>query len=383
MHLGNRLSLFILLVVLLLNILVALLLLPNCLVIHSKLKVMDNTKEESTSETDRPSSDQSLSSSPADTDNNLAIVTAISANHLLEGVAMLRTLIAVQFKGPVFIFLMATNSGEDVSSRYDEFKEELLKSPLQLQFIDMEVQSNTLNAGTYCFKPTAMGVYLRHNSLLPLHETAKVVMWSDASTRFLQNPSMWANYMVQNDIDFIGRRTIWSIPQQTHVGTFEYFDMKPHDFDDHPSIASGHFLINLKREKSRMILHRWVDCGVLDCHTCMAPIGSSKRDPNGAKYKGRGNDYVSHRQDQSVLTLLVTDYMKKYESTANVKIIRGPHPSAEAPYFCLQTMRSRGDIKSVKDWNTTFTTPPDACKTPIGKILKISSNGTIAWEDDK
>ena len=47
--------------------------------------------------------------------SNLAVLTAFSKNHMLEGVAMLRSLIAVQFKGPVYIFLMK-EVGEDITS---------------------------------------------------------------------------------------------------------------------------------------------------------------------------------------------------------------------------------------------------------------------------
>jgi hypothetical protein len=314
--------------------------------------------------------------------SNLAIVTAFSKNHMLEGVAMLRTLIAVQFKEPVHIFLMK-EMGED-TGWITEFKEELSKSPLSLHMIDFEVQGDALNTGTYCFKPTAMGVFLRRNRILPPSESAQVVMWSDASTRFLQNPSIWAKHIIQKEIDFVGRQTSWSIPQQTHRGTFDYFDMNPDDFNNHPTIAGGHFLVNLQSENIRRVLDRWVDCGVLDCHTCMAPLGSSKRDPNGAKYEEGGNEYVSHRQDQAVLTLLVTDYMKKERAEANVKIVGGGEGGSNegvTPYFCLKTRRFVGNVKSVKDWNTTFTIPSHACEK-MSTILKISSNSTIRWENE-
>ena len=343
----------------------------------------------------------SWSTPPTLTTRNIAIVTAFSENHKLEGVAMLRSLIAVHFKGPVYIFLMK-QSGEDIQW-ITEFKEELSKSPLSLRMIDFEIPSSSLNKGTYCFKPTAMGVFLRQNSLLPPSESAQVVMWSDASTRFLQNPSIWAKHIIQQEIDFVGRKTAWNIRQQTHKGTFKYFGMTPEDYNDHPPIAATSFLVNLQREGIRRVLNRWVDCGVLDCHACMAPIGSSKNDPNGANFTKGGNEYVSHRQDQSVLTLLVTDYMKNSSNEANVKII-GDHEYEEggtlmvaAPYFCLVTRRYRGDIQSVRDWNTTFTIPPHACinrtarvsrpttgaiVTGKNKILKYRDNNTIVWEDE-
>ena len=354
----------------------------------------DSCEKKPTNSTDRLSPDMSLSTQAQaeiidneSHDNiyrssNLAIVTAFSENHMLEGVLMLSSLIAVHFEGPVYIFLMK-EVGKKATEWIPGFKEELSKSPLLLHMIDLEVQSDSLNAGTYCFKPTAMGVFLRHNSILPSNESAQVVMWSDVSTRFLQNPSIWAKHIIEDEIDFVGRLEEWSIPQQTHRGTFDYFGFNPDDFNNHPSIAGTHFLVNLRREVFlKGVLDRWVDCGVLDCHTCMAPIGSSKRDPNGAK-NGSANEYISHRQDQSVLTLLVTDYMKKKREEANVKVTRvGTNHDGEqaAPYFCLATWRGRY-VKRLKDWNRTFTIPSRACKKKVA-ILKILSNSTITWEDE-
>jgi hypothetical protein len=112
----------------------------------------------------------------------------------------------------------------------------------------------------------------------------------------------------------------------------------------------------------------------------LAPLGSSKRDLKGKKYKYGPNEYRAHRQDQAVLALLVTDYMKKKGTEANVKIVGGGEVT---PYFCLMTQRGTGDnMISVKDWNTTFNIPPDACTHMSGTILNISSNSTITWEKE-
>lgn len=330
----------------------------------------------------RGSTVQSRSSSSS-SNPPLAIVTAFSKNHMLEEIAMLRTLVSVNFQGPVYIFLMKI-VGEN-TDWIAECREELSKSPLQLHMIDFEVELSTLNAGTYCFKPTAVGMFLRRNSLLPPNESAQVVMWADASTRFFQNPTIWAKNMIRDGVDFAGRSTAWNIPQQTHIGTFDYFGLKPEDFIQHPSIASGHFLVNLQREAiQKEVLDRWVECGVLDCHTCMAPIGSSKRDDSskGAEYKYGATEYRAHRQDQAVLTLLVTDYMKK-RADANVNIVN-PDPlqgGSTTPYFCLTTERGRGkSIMSLKDWNSTWDIPPSAC-TKYGKVLKITNSSVVKWED--
>jgi hypothetical protein len=165
------------------------------------------------------------------------------------------------------------------------------------------------------------------------------------------------------------------------IGTFDYFDLKPDDFNYHRPLAAAHFLVNSQRENIRRLLDRWVDCGVLDCRTCMAPLGSSKRDDaNGGKYNYGPNEYRAHRQDQAVLAMLVIDYMKKKGTEANVKIVGG---GLVTPYFCLTTQRSTGgNMKSVKDWNTTFNIPSDACTNMSGTILNISSNSTITWEKE-
>lgn len=84
----------------------------------------------------------------------------------------------------------------------------------------------TASIATYCFKPRVLSHFLYSNSQqLPSHQ-AKVIMWSDdASTRFMEDPSLWAKHMLHDEIDFVARTTAWNVPGQTHDKTFEYFGL--------------------------------------------------------------------------------------------------------------------------------------------------------------
>ena len=103
----------------------------------------------------------------------LAIVTAFSQNHKLEAIAMIRTLVAVEFTGDVYIYLMR-RVGENPSWG-DAVKDELSKSPLSLIFIDLEV---TEEYSKYCFKPRAMANFYHRQFLLPEEDRVHVVMVS-------------------------------------------------------------------------------------------------------------------------------------------------------------------------------------------------------------
>ena len=53
----------------------------------------------------------------------------------------------------------------------------------------------------------------------------------------------------------------------------------------------------------------------------MAPLGSRKNDPNGHPYVEGSHHYVSHRQDQAVLALLVSNYTRTMPDKAKLDII--------------------------------------------------------------
>lgn len=123
----------------------------------------------------------------------LAIATAFSANHKLEAVAMLKALIASGFTGTVYAFLMPEPGAKP--NWVDDLKHEIVNMPLSVNLIEFPI---TDSLKTYCFKPKAMASFFNRNDQLPLDSRANVVMWADASTRYWQNPLVWANvsYMI-------------------------------------------------------------------------------------------------------------------------------------------------------------------------------------------
>lgn len=91
----------------------------------------------------------------------------------------------------------------------------------------------------------------------------------------------------------------------------------------------------------------------------MAPLGSLKRDPDGQPFVKGSDHYVSHRQDQAVLALLVSNYTLSYPDTSNVNIISEDKDKPmgygfSSPYFCIRTNRGKGGpfggVWMIRDW---------------------------------
>lgn len=134
-------------------------------------------------------------------------------------------------------------------------------------------------------------------------------MWADTSAWFTTNPEDQARNILRDGIDFAGRVGKMGMGENTHDATYRYFNMTRDVFKEYREIAAAHFFVNLMNEAAvSSILYRWIDCAVRACHTCMAPPGSSKywRKP----YVGPpSTEYIVHRQDQSVLGMLVYNWM--------------------------------------------------------------------------
>ena len=299
----------------------------------------------------------------------LAIVTAFSRGHTLEEVAMLQTLVYNNFKGPIYVYFMREVNGHNIDWA-DEFKSELSKSPLQLTFIDYEVPEYYWS---YCFKPRIVGDFLAHyeSKINP-----STIMWADSSTRFMEDPTLWAQRIIQDDVDFVGRTSSWNLPEQTHDKTFEYYNLTREEFRHDLSIAATHFIVNLAKEKKQnqvdkhvrgttsslveRVLWGWIDCGTRACQTCMAPIGSSKNEPTavGRSHIDGSVQYLSHRQDQAILGLLLRNYTHWKKNTddlqsLNIQLV-DDSGSAKSQYWWLGTTRNKngpfGGANTVADW---------------------------------
>ena len=213
----------------------------------------------------------------------LTIVTAFSANHLNEGAMMVRSLIHSNFTGPLFVYLMQRPNevGKDVLEAIGEFKEELQKTPLNATIIHYQVIEEYT---TYCFKPKIVQDFINHATLT--NTLPKVLMWGDASTRYDVNPEESADALLRDGVDFGGQKAMYSMVQNTHPDTYNYFNMSPTEFYTKREIAATFFLVNLARGVVLpAVLNPWFDCAGRACMTCMAPPGANRKTARGTKSK--------------------------------------------------------------------------------------------------
>eukprot|EP00980_Cylindrotheca_fusiformis_P030333 scaffold24661_cov132-Cylindrotheca_fusiformis.AAC.1 len=250
----------------------------------------------------------------------LTIVTGFSSDHFMEGIKMLQTLIDVKYFGPIYIYLLHGHN-EPLSTAMKEGFEQLMKeSPFKETIVEMEVEEYE----SYCFKPRIVQHVL---TLLAAEDrkassrsrTPQVLLWSDSSTRFRLNPATGAKRMVRDQVDFVAVPGVMGMGENTHQQTYDYLNMTKADFVHRMELASGTYLVNLKRKHAlEHILKPFIDCGLRDCHTCMAPVGTRKRG-NGRKIQGPpSSDYIAHRQDQSVLSLLA--YQCEDRKACNISV---------------------------------------------------------------
>ncbi len=203
--------------------------------------------------------------------------------------------------------------------------EELQNSPLHANVIEYEAAELY---STYCFKPKVIQDFLVRATKSKMRP--RVVMWADASMRFQGNPDIWASAIQQDGIDFAGRTSVMGMSENTHVATYKYFNMSRTKFKDQREVVATNFLVNLMRDGVvSAVLQPWVDCAHA-CNTCMAPVGSSKKNSSGKKMKcPPSTEYVAHRQDQSVLGLLAYDWLLKHRSSVQLNIQKYMHVTTQ------------------------------------------------------
>eukprot|EP00980_Cylindrotheca_fusiformis_P030338 scaffold24661_cov132-Cylindrotheca_fusiformis.AAC.6 len=248
----------------------------------------------------------------------LTIVTGFSSNHFMEGINMLQSLIDVKYSGPIYIYLLHAPSKPLSEAMKVNFTQLIKESPLQETIVEMEVEEYA----SYCFKPRIIQDFL---TLVADEETSsssipQVLLWSDSSTRFRLNPATGAKRMVRDQVDFASRSGGMGMGENTHQKTFDYFNMTKADFVDRWELGACTFLVNLERAQGmKHILRPYINCGLRDCHTCMAPVGTSKAIYHGTEIYGPpSSEYIAHRQDQSVLSLLA--FQCDNQKTCNIEI---------------------------------------------------------------
>eukprot|EP00980_Cylindrotheca_fusiformis_P001169 scaffold321_cov95-Cylindrotheca_fusiformis.AAC.10 len=232
----------------------------------------------------------------------VTVVTGFSENHLSEGIGMLQTLIDVKYSGPLYIYLMHGPSQALSSAIKVNFTQLIKASPLQATIVEMEVEEYQ----SYCFKPRIIQDFLTLAANTEPSSTPHVLFWSDTSTPFAYNPEIAAKRMVQDQVDFAGTTGYMGMGENTDQKTFDYLNMTKANFIHRRSLQASAFMVNLDRvQGTGLILTPYINCGLRECHTCMAPVGTNKTIPEGKKFLGPpSSEYIVHRQDQSVLSLL-------------------------------------------------------------------------------
>lgn len=286
----------------------------------------------------------------ADTAPSLAIVTAFSENHKMLGIAMLQTLVQNEYKGSIYIYLIPRET--DRTEWMTEWRNETLKSPLHLHFVEMPTPHAM---DTYCFKPQAIQQFLLDAQRE--HRLPRIIFWADVSTRFMEDPTPLAEAIWKDGVDFVGRYTQWNVAEQTHDATFSYFGAQSReDYRHDLAIAATHFALNLNHTQFvEEVLQPWMRCGVDSCLQCMAPLGSAKYPPEteGKTHEMGSATYLGHRQDQSVLNLLLYKYWRAHPATSKIHVLPDTF-GASSEYFHVRTNRGPSGpyraTSSLTDW---------------------------------
>ena len=272
------------------------------------------------------------------------IVTATSGNHFLESIPMLRTLIKTHYTGQILVYLIKLPDNEEEDERkYQEFAEQIQKSPLKARIILYKV-SGVEYLKTYCWKPSIIQHAL---TTIRQNQTTKVFMWSDASTRFQQNPWIFAQRIQRDNVDFAGRTSRLGMGENTHPLTYQFLNKSIEDYRKYYEISATQFLFRWMSALAQSVLPRWFDCAAdLHCRQCMAPDLSSKT------FRGRiqgppSTTYVIPRQDQAVLGLLLYENYNISNSRIHQNIQVG-----NLSYMNVTTIRKTSKrIKQYSDLN--------------------------------
>lgn len=253
----------------------------------------------------------------------LGIVTSFSTDHTAEHLEMVSSLSATGYEGELFIYFMhkagELDKGEvpDLIRRYELRLHEI---SLRARIFTYEVHSDY---ETYCFKPSIVQDFLNHADV-------DVLMWSDSSTRFNGNPSNWAKNMLKDKINFVGREGAMGMSENTDPRTYKFLDVSPTKFRKRFEVQAGHWLAVINSDVFDSVLRPWMDCGIRYCQVCMSPVGSFRK----LKRRQSGPpsvDYIGHRQDQAVLSILLAEWQSGGGSL---------HLNNDPRYIDLEVVRS-------------------------------------------
>ena len=262
--------------------------------------------------------------------SSLLIVTAFSQNHMLESVKMMKSLISMNYTGPLAIYLLKQTNEAFTEELAHSFPKTIRKSPLNvvgIQYMNVEDEFET-----YCFK-----AHVIHDVLQK--QNPDILMWADTSVEFEKNPQLIADEMDESGLELFITEGTMGMGHNTYNETAAWFGLDRRTFHEKREIQSGLWFA-LVRDKSddaptsvfQEIVQPYVDCGIDHCRECMAPgenlksiqIGRKRIREHGEKYEGvhpPGKQFIAHRQDQSVLSLLVHKYIRSHTQNSAILIV--------------------------------------------------------------
>jgi hypothetical protein len=124
--------------------------------------------------------------------------------------------------------------------------------------------------------------------------------------------------MWQASVGFSGKYGSLGMGVNTLQATYDFLNLDIHDFKNYTEVAATYFMMNLKNTVAHRILDEWIDCAVNHCQTCMAP--SMKKKIKEGERRPPSTVNIAHRQDQSVLSLLVYQAISQNQNEGNLQV---------------------------------------------------------------
>eukprot|EP00978_Attheya_sp_CCMP212_P033493 scaffold135295_cov51-Attheya_sp.AAC.1 len=244
--------------------------------------------------------------------DEFVVITATSSNHFAENLCMLKNLIANNYDGPLFVYVMSLPTEKDMP-KLRKYVAQLEKFPFtRLTVIEVEIPYERYYK-SYCWKPAVIA-----ETMSRLRSKLKIFYWSDSSPRVSLNPFDYAKTMWKASVAFSGTEGgDLGMGVNTVQATYDFLNLDIHHFKNETAIAATCFMMNVNNTVANRILDEWVDCAVNHCQTCMAPSMDTKL-RSGLRYPPSTVNIV-HRQDQSVLSLLVHQAIRQNEGNLQVQ----------------------------------------------------------------
>jgi hypothetical protein len=182
----------------------------------------------------------------------------------------------------------------------------------QIQVIEVEIPYKKFYT-SYCWKAAVVG-----ETVSRFKNKLKVLYWSDSSARPTVNPFDYAKKMWKESIGFSATLGSLGMGENTLPATYDFLNMDINDYKNYTEIAATYFMMNIGAADgvAKRVLREWVDCAVNHCLACMAP--SCEKGVHGERKGAPNTVNVAHRQDQSVLGLLVYQAINRKEGNFQI-----------------------------------------------------------------